>query len=90
MTEAQAPAVRVLIPADRPEPARPPRDVVWSASGQGRELSWRVDYVPGLTSSRETVDQAAQAAAAALAALLDGSDPRGEVARFNAAPPGMY
>lgn len=89
MTESD-PKPRVLIPPGRETPIRPPRDVIWRMSGAAVGVAWAVEAVPGVASLQPAVEAALAETAAGLAALVDASDPRGEIARFNAAPPGMW
>lgn len=89
MTEPDA-KPRVLIPPEREPPARPPRDVIWRFAGEALGVAWSVEAVPGAGSLQPGVEAALAETAAQLVALVDAADPRGEVARFNAAPPGMW
>lgn len=81
---------RVLLPTHGKAPERPPGDVVRSLSGETMGTTWAVRYAtpPGL--DPDTARLAVEEELARIVGLFSHWDPRAELARLNAAPPGFW
>ena len=81
---------RVLIPVGLAPPARPPGDTIMSLGGQTMGTTWSVRLVAPAGVSEAGLTTAIEAELATIIALFSHWDPRSELARFNAAPPGVW
>ncbi len=80
----------MLVPTHGRTPTRPPGSTILDLSGQTMGTTWAARLVPPPGLSVEAVGEAAEAELARVVAHFSHWDPRAEVARFNAAPPGFY
>ena len=87
---APAPDNRVLLPTHERRPQRPPTDLIWDLSGETMGTTWSVRLVPPPGAGRETFQAAIQAELDGIVALFSHWDPRSELSRLNAAPPGFW
>lgn len=81
---------RVLIPTHGRTPTRPPSDLIWDFAGETMGTSWAVRLVPPPGVVRAVFQDAIEAELARIIGLFSHWEPRSELARFNAAPPGFW
>ena len=81
---------RVLIPLHGKTPARPPSDVIWDFAGETMGTTWAVRLVapPGL--DRAAFQGAIEEELGRIILLFSHWEPRSELSRLNAAPPGFW
>ncbi len=81
---------RVLIPTHGRKPVRPPGSAVWDFAGETMGTAWSVRLVPPPGLDRAAFQSAIEAELARIIALFSHWDPRSELSRLNAAPPGFW
>lgn len=81
---------RVLIPTHGRAPTRPPGDLVWDFAGETMGTTWAVRLVPPPGLDRAVFQAAIEAELTRMTGLFSHWDPRSELSRFNAAPPGFW
>jgi thiamine biosynthesis lipoprotein len=87
---APRPDNRVLIPTHGRSPERPPTSLIWDFAGETMGTTWSARLVPPAGPDRKTFQDAIEAELARIIALFSHWEPRSELARFNAAPPGFW
>jgi thiamine biosynthesis lipoprotein len=81
---------RILIPTHGRAPAPPPGDHILDFAGETMGTSWSVRLVPPPTLERAAFQSAIEDELARIIALFSHWDPRSELSRLNAAPPGFW
>jgi thiamine biosynthesis lipoprotein len=81
---------RVLIPTHGRKPVPPPGTVIWDLTGESMGTRWSVRLVPPPALDRAAVQSAVEAELARIVGLFSHWDPRSELSRLNAAPPGFW
>lgn len=87
---APTPDNRVLLPTHAQRPQRPPSDLIWDFAGETMGTTWSVRLVPPPGTERLTFQSAIDVELARIVRLFSHWDPRSELSRFNAAPPGFW
>jgi len=87
---APRPDNRVLIPTHGRKPAQPPGGQIWDLAGATMGTTWSVRLVPPPASDRAALMSAVEDELARITALFSHWDPRSELSRLNAAPPGFW
>ncbi|MBW8304316.1 MAG: FAD:protein FMN transferase, partial [Brevundimonas sp.] len=78
---------RVLIPTHGRTPTRPPSDLIWDFAGETMGTTWTVRLVTPPV--RADFQSAIEEELERIIALFSHWDPRSELSRLNAAPPGF-
>lgn len=81
---------RVLIPTHGRLPARPPQDLIWDFAGETMGTTWAVRLVPPPGLTRAAFQTAIEEELKRIILLFSHWEPRSELSRFNAAPPGFW
>lgn len=87
---APRPENRVLIPTHGRKPSAPPGPYIWDFAGETMGTTWSVQLIPPPGLDRAAFQSAIEDELARIIALFSHWDPRSEVARLNAAPPGFW
>ena len=87
---APRPDNRVLIPTHGRKPAPPPGAHIWDFAGETMGTTWSVRLVPPPTLDRAAFQSAIEDELSRIIALFSHWDPRSELSRLNAAPPGFW
>lgn len=85
-----APGNRILLPTHATKPERPPTDLIWDLSGESMGTTWNVRLVPPAGADRAAIQAAIETELDRIVALFSHWDPRSELSRLNAAPPGFW
>jgi thiamine biosynthesis lipoprotein len=80
----------VLIPTHGKIPTRPPSDLIWDFSGETMGTTWAVRLTPPPGEGRAVFQAAIEAELDRIILLFSHWEPRSELSRFNAAPPGFW
>ena len=81
---------RVLIPTHGKVPIRPPSDLIWDFAGQTMGTTWAVRLVPPPGLDRAAFQAAIEDELGRIILLFSHWEPRSELSRLNAAPPGFW
>ena len=81
---------RVLIPTHGRKPSRPPGTAIWDFAGETMGTTWSVRLVPPPALERAAFQSAIEDELSRIIALFSHWDPRSELSRLNAAPPGFW
>ncbi|MDP3368429.1 MAG: FAD:protein FMN transferase [Brevundimonas sp.] len=81
---------RVLIPTHGRKPAPPPGKTIQDFAGEAMGTTWSVRLVPPPESDRAVFQSAIEDELARIISLFSHWDPRSELSRLNAAPPGFW
>ena len=81
---------RVLIPTHGRAPTRPPSDVIWDFAGETMGAAWSVRLAPPPDLSRVDFQTAIEEELRRIILLFSHWEPRSELSRLNAAPPGFW
>lgn len=81
---------RLLIPGHGKTPQPPPGTTIQDFGGEAMGATWSVRLVPSPGLDRATVQSAIEEELARFVALFSAWDPRSELSRLNAAPPGFW
>ncbi|NJC41198.1 thiamine biosynthesis lipoprotein [Brevundimonas alba] len=81
---------RVLIPAHGRAPSRPPSDLIWDFAGESMGTTWAVRLSPPPGSARADFQSAIEDELKRIILLFSHWEPRSELSRLNAAPPGFW
>lgn len=81
---------RVLIPGHGKTPLPPPGRLIWDFAGETMGTTWSVRLVPPPGTDRDAFQAAIEEELARIIALFSAWDPRSELSRLNAAPPGFW
>jgi thiamine biosynthesis lipoprotein len=81
---------RVLIPTHGKAPARPPSSLIWDFAGETMGTTWAVRLAPPPGLARADVQAAIEEELARIILLFSHWEPRSELSRLNAAPPGFW
>ena len=87
---APRPDNRILIPTHGRKPAPPPGTEIWDFAGETMGTTWSVRLVPPPALDRTAFQSAIEDELARIIALFSHWDPRSELSRLNAAPPGFW
>ncbi len=87
---APRPDNRVLIPTHGRKPAPPPGTTIWDFTGETMGTTWSVRLVAPPALDRAAFQSAIEDELAQIIALFSHWDPRSELSRLNAAPPGFW
>ena len=87
---APRPDSRVLIPTHGRKPAPPPATHIWDFAGETMGTSWSVRLIPPPALDRAAFQAAIDTELTRIIALFSHWDPRSELSRLNAAPPGFW
>ena len=87
---APRPDNRVLIPTHGRRPAPPPGTHIWDFAGETMGTTWSVRLVPPPDLDRAAFQSAIEDELTRIIALFSHWDPRSELSRLNAAPPGFW
>ena len=87
---APRPDNRVLIPIHGRKPAPPPGAGIWDFAGETMGTTWSVRLVPPPALVRADFQSAIEAELARIISLFSHWEPRSELSRLNAAPPGFW
>ena len=87
---APRPDNRVLIPTHGRKPSAPPGLHIWDFAGETMGTTWSVRLIPPPTLDRAAFQSAIEDELARIVALFSHWDPRSELSRLNAAPPGFW
>lgn len=87
---APRPEHRVLIPTHGRKPSPPPGPYIWDFAGETMGTTWSVRLVPPPALDRAAFQSAIEEELARIIALFSHWDPRSELSRLNAAPPGFW
>lgn len=87
---APRPDNRVLIPTHGRKPSQPPGPHIWDFAGETMGTTWSVRLVPPPGLDRAAFQSAIEDELARIIALFSHWDPRSELSRLNAAPPGFW
>ena len=88
--DAGGPDNRVLIPTHGRKPSPAPGSVIWDFAGETMGATWSVRLVPPPAVARAAFQSAIEEELARIIALFSHWDPRSELSRLNAAPPGFW
>lgn len=83
-------ANRVLIPTHGRVPVRPPQDFIWDFAGETMGTTWAVRLVPPPGVTRAAFQSAIEDELNRIILLFSHWEPRSELSRLNAAPPGFW
>lgn len=81
---------RVLIPTHGRAPTRPPSDLIQDFAGESMGTTWAVRLVPPPGLDRAAFQTAIEEELGRIVLLFSHWEPRSELSRFNAAPPGFW
>ena len=81
---------RVLIPTHGRTPTRPPSDLIWDFAGEAMGAAWTVRLAPPPGLARTDVQSAIEEELRRIILLFSPWEPRSELSRLNAAPPGFW
>jgi thiamine biosynthesis lipoprotein len=81
---------RVLIPTHGRAPVRPPSSLVWDFAGQTMGTTWAVRLAPPPGLARADFQTAIEEELGRIILLFSHWEPRSELSRLNAAPPGFW
>ena len=87
---APRPDNRVLIPTHGRKPSPPPGSHIWDFAGETMGTTWSVRLIPPRGLDRAAFQSAIEDELAGIIALFSHWDPRSELSRLNAAPPGFW
>ncbi len=87
---APRPDNRVLIPTHGRKPSRPLGAHIWDFAGETMGTTWSVRLIPPPALDRAAFQSAILEELARINALFSHWDPRSELSRLNAAPPGFW
>ncbi|HEY0598513.1 FAD:protein FMN transferase, partial [Brevundimonas sp.] len=80
----------MLVPTHGKAPSRPPSDLIWDFAGETMGTTWAVRLVPPLGPSRAAFQSAIEEELGRIILLFSHWEPRSELSRLNAAPPGFW
>jgi len=81
---------RVLIPTHGKVPTRPATDIIWDFAGETMGTTWAVRLAPAPGLARAAFQSAIEDELDRIVLLFSHWDPRSELSRLNAAPPGFW
>jgi thiamine biosynthesis lipoprotein len=81
---------RVLIPTHGKRPTRPPSDLIWDFAGETMGTTWAVRLTPPPGLARAELQESIEDELRRIILLFSHWDPRSELSRLNAAPPGFW
>jgi thiamine biosynthesis lipoprotein len=81
---------RVLIPTHGKVPTRPPSDLIWDFAGETMGTTWAVRLAPPPGLARAAFQTAIEEELGRIILLFSHWEPRSELSRLNAAPPGFW
>ncbi|HYD26752.1 FAD:protein FMN transferase [Brevundimonas sp.] len=81
---------RVLIPTHGKAPTRPPSDLIWDFAGETMGTTWAVRLAPPPGPDRAAFQTAIDDELNRIILLFSHWEPRSELSRLNAAPPGFW
>ena len=81
---------RVLIPTHGNTPTRPPSDLIWDFAGETMGTTWAVRLAPPPGLDRAAFQGAIEDELNRIILLFSHWEPRSELSRLNAAPPGFW
>ena len=87
---APRPENRVLIPTHGRKPSPPPGPHIWDFAGETMGTTWSVRLIPPPALDRMAFQSAIEEELARIISLFSHWDPRSELSRLNAAPPGFW
>ena len=87
---APRPENRVLIPTHGRKPSRPPGAYIWDFAGETMGTTWSVRLIPPPALDRAAFQAAIEDELARIIARFSHWDPKSELSRLNAAPPGFW
>ena len=87
---APRPGNRVLIPTHGRKPSPPPGPDIWDFAGETMGTTWSVRLIPPPALDRMAFQSAIEEELARIISLFSHWDPRSELSRLNAAPPGFW
>ena len=80
----------MLIPTHGKVPVRPPQDFIWDFGGETMGTTWAVRLVPPPGVTRAALQSAIEDELDRIILLFSHWEPRSELSRLNAAPPGFW
>lgn len=87
---AARPDTRLLIPTHGRSPDPAPGAIIWDFAGEAMGAAWSVRLIPPPSLDRAVFQSAIEDELTLINALFSHWDPRSELSRLNAAPPGFW
>ncbi len=81
---------RILIPIHGKTPVRPTSELIWDFAGETMGTTWAVRLVPAPNLDRAAFQTSIEEELARIILLFSHWEPRSELSRLNAAPPGFW